>query len=96
MAEAWLQQAGVEKIMQFTSKNTGKAAVLGRALALAAGGLLAAQGALAQFSMVPAPLCAPPRDSAKEAEQASMPRATCMPVTRCGCTVASCNRCCTA
>jgi hypothetical protein len=54
--------------MQITSKNTGKAAVWGRVLALA-GGLLAAQGALAQFSMVPAPLCAPPRDSAKDAEQ---------------------------
>jgi hypothetical protein len=34
-----------------------------------AAGLLAAQGALAQFAMVPAPLCAQPRDSANEVEQ---------------------------
>ena len=31
-------------------------------------GLCAAQGAFAQFSMVPAPLCAPPRESAQEDE----------------------------
>jgi hypothetical protein len=46
----------------------GQSAVWGRALALVAG-LLAAQGALAQFSMVPAPLCAPPRESANTAER---------------------------
>jgi hypothetical protein len=53
--------------MQDTSKKIGKPAVWGRALVLV-GGLLAAQTALAQFSMVPAPLCAPPRDSANDAE----------------------------
>ena len=34
-----------------------------------ASGLLCAQAALAQFSMVPAPLCPPPRESANEVEQ---------------------------
>ncbi len=39
-----------------------------RTLALVAG-VLSAQGASAQFSMVPAPLCGPPRESAHEVEQ---------------------------
>jgi hypothetical protein len=39
-----------------------------RPLALAAS-LLATQAALAQFSMVPAPLCAPPHESANDVEQ---------------------------
>ena len=39
-----------------------------RMLALASG-LVCAQAALAQFSMVPAPLCPPPRESANEVEQ---------------------------
>ncbi len=34
-----------------------------------AAGLLVAQASFAQFSMVPAPLCAPPRESAQELEQ---------------------------
>jgi len=38
-------------------------------LSAAAAGLLMAQTAWAQFSMVPAPLCAPPRESAQEVEQ---------------------------
>lgn len=54
--------------MQNTSKSMGKPAAWGRAVLLA-GGLLAAQAALAQFSMVPAPLCAPPRDSTNDVEQ---------------------------
>ena len=37
-------------------------------LALASG-LVCAQAALAQFSMVPAPLCPPPRESANDVEQ---------------------------
>jgi periplasmic protein TonB len=39
-----------------------------RRAALAAG-VLGAQAAWAQFSMVPTPLCAPPRESAQEVEQ---------------------------
>ena len=54
--------------MHNTSKNMGKPADWGRWVLLA-GGLLAAQVAFAQFSMVPAPLCAPPRDSANDVEQ---------------------------
>lgn len=38
-------------------------------LLAAAATLLVAQVASAQFSMVPAPLCAPPRESAQEVEQ---------------------------
>jgi hypothetical protein len=38
-------------------------------LAAVSAGLLLAQSASAQFSMVPAPLCAPPRESAQEVEQ---------------------------
>jgi protein TonB len=54
--------------MQMTSKTSGKPAGWGRASVLA-GGLLAAQAALAQFSMVPAPLCAAPRESANDVER---------------------------
>ncbi len=54
--------------MQKTSKSMGKLAAWGRAALLAAG-LFAAQAALAQFSMVPAPLCAPPRDSTNDVER---------------------------
>ncbi len=54
--------------MQNTSKTMGKTAIWGRA-ALLAGGMLAAQAACAQFSMVPAPLCATPRDSTNDVEQ---------------------------
>lgn len=39
------------------------------AAAWLAAGLLACGGAQAQFSMVPAPLCAPPRESPQEVEQ---------------------------
>lgn len=54
--------------MRKASKKMSKPAAWGRALVLV-GSLLAAQTALAQFSMVPAPLCAPPRDSANDVEQ---------------------------
>ena len=54
--------------MQKTHKSLGSPAAGIRA-ALLVGALLAAQAALAQFSMVPAPLCAPPRDSANDVEQ---------------------------
>lgn len=40
-----------------------------RRLLAAAAGLLLMQTASAQFSMVPAPLCAPPRESTQEVEQ---------------------------
>jgi hypothetical protein len=54
--------------MQNTGKALGKAAFRIRA-GLLAGGLLAAQAGHAQFSMVPTPLCAAPRDSANDVEQ---------------------------
>ncbi len=54
--------------MQNTSKKMGALAGWGRSMALA-GGLLAAQAACAQFSMVPAPLCAPPRESTNDVER---------------------------
>jgi hypothetical protein len=53
--------------MQDTSTSMVKTALRG-VLALA-GSLLLAQAAWAQFSMVPAPLCATPRDSANDVEQ---------------------------
>ena len=49
-------------------KTNTKRRGLFQALALAAGVLLGAP-ALAQFSMVPAPLCSPPRESATDVEQ---------------------------
>jgi hypothetical protein len=55
-------------MMQSTSTKMGRPATWGRALVLAAG-LLTAQAVLAQFSMVPAPLCAPPRESTNDVEQ---------------------------
>ncbi len=54
--------------MKSTITKMGRSAVWGPALVLA-GGMLVAPFALAQFSMVPAPLCAPPRDSANDVEQ---------------------------
>jgi hypothetical protein len=54
--------------MHNKGKTMGKTANWGRAVLLI-GGLLAAQLACAQFSMVPAPLCATPRDSANDVEQ---------------------------
>ena len=55
--------------MNITTKSFASV-TLGRRGALGlVGGLLCAQAALAQFSMVPAPLCPPPRDSANEVEQ---------------------------
>jgi hypothetical protein len=60
--------------------------------------LLASGSAQAQFSMVPAPLCAPPRESVQEVEQEFRIDAArhLYSVSRCGCTAASCRRCCTA
>jgi hypothetical protein len=58
--------ARVDKNMHETSTRILK---VGLCAALLAVGLLSAQAAHAQFSMVPAPLCAPPRDSMNEVEQ---------------------------
>jgi hypothetical protein len=54
--------------MQNTRKTMGPSAACARVILLI-GGVLTAQVALAQFSMVPAPLCATPRDSTNDAEQ---------------------------
>ena len=53
--------------MQNTNKAGGRSRAMARGWVMCAG-LLLGTAAHAQFSMVPAPLCAPPRDSLNEVE----------------------------